>query len=1362
MACKYTYQGKTYEAWEFVDVLAAMPVDELMKYLPAEARQKVAMAGLVSRNSEYDQYGDPSPEEARLVHLGIQGKGPIQVAEWLEQNAPKQYAAIAMHVREKLESMRDLGIDFGMEIPTAGDNAHVDQLRARGAIYPTRAEGGKVKIIISVNGSDMKGRVGTSFRTVTHELVHAATMQSIRLGEDGIPQYKGAAKDLMAVTLHVGNHMLANIKNGTASEFERSVASGNRNMLQNPGELVAWALSSHEAQAYLDSIQYEGKSAWTKFVEAIRTVFGLNTSSDTALSEVLRVSEILLQPSDLSDIFGFRSGASHMIESPKFVPPSFDGIDRREQQPGGGRFVSKNDSSKPDLTWDSDAPMPSNRSNPDIRASISFNPADYRGQIERAAPKLSTLIHDVFKTGTTFNWWHRNLGSQFHKAQIDDDFRPVFESAQNYEQDTARFASEAADLAPDLVPKMDTLGDAWKQRKFIENTKDFNAVSPWVWYGTLAGINLSDPANLQYLTDPKALIKKFGDILPKDQPLNALTARQIELLKQYHAAASHSLDTLAKTEMTRLAKTAKLQEASPDMDMLETAVFYFEQIAGEMETVAAQIDDLKVDQKAELALLEDAANDEASGAEKRKTYAKLLIEIRARHQEEMAPLQSKLADFKVLKDGFVGKAEQIEKLKGEGYAPLMRFGKFTVDVVLANKDGKPVKDASGDDLRPFFGMFESESEANAVAREMQVMYPDHAVTQGVLSEYQHSLFKGINPETAEAYARMMGLEADEAFQKYLKLATSNRSAMKRLIHRKGTAGFSFDVTRSLASFITSNARASSANLHMSDMMKAVTDIPKTKGDVADEAIQLLDFVRDPQEKGLAIRSLMFFQFLGGSVAAAAVNLTQTFSTTLPYLSQDKFGGGKLAASAIGKAMKIAASRMFDKNSTTGDAELDRMLKLAEEEGIVAPHEIHMLRGEASRGASMATNNIVWKMLENKYPSLRYTSRLTDVFSAAWGGMFSFAERYNRQVSFIAAYNMTKAKGMSSEQAFEQAKQAVQETQFNYTKSSRSNFGRGLVGSTVMTFKSFLVNYLEFLVRLAKHDPKSAAIALGVLVLLAGAQGLPGADDLDDLIDTLRQTLGYRGNSKEWKREVLADLFGDEAIGKAATNFMLQGMSAFMPLDVSGRLSVGNIIPASGLFKRSDKGGTDDLLEVIGPVGSFISKGVDAVKGVQAGSGVFGAVMESVAPKAVADIYRSVDMLQTGAYRDYKGRKIVDTSAGDAFWKAIGFQPNSVAEVRRVERLIQQDITLFRNVKADVAERWARGVFEGDAAKVAQAKAQAADWNQSNPDRVMAIKLSQIQRRVNEMRKLSSERITKAAPKDIRGNVTAVLRAGNES
>ena len=44
--------------------------------------------------------------------------------------------------------------------------------------------------------------------------------------------------------------------------------------------------------------------------------------------------------------------------------------------------------------------------------------------------------------------------------------------------------------------------------------------------------------------------------------------------------------------------------------------------------------------------------------------------------------------------------------------------------------------------------------------------------------------------------------------------------------------------------------------------------------------------------------------------------------------------------------------------------------------------------------------------------------------------------------------------------------------------------------------------------------------------------------------------------------------------------------------------------------------------------------------------------------------QAVDMVQTGEYRDTRGRKVVDVSGFDAFIKSVGFQPNTVAEPRR--------------------------------------------------------------------------------------------------
>ena len=120
---------------------------------------------------------------------------------------------------------------------------------------------------------------------------------------------------------------------------------------------------------------------------------------------------------------------------------------------------------------------------------------------------------------------------------------------------------------------------------------------------------------------------------------------------------------------------------------------------------------------------------------------------------------------------------------------------------------------------------------------------------------------------------------------------------------------------------------------------------------------------------------------------------------------------------------------------------------------------------------------------------------------AWGGFFSLAEQFNRRATFAAAYQLAQERQMAD--PFEFASEAVSATQGVYNRGNRPQWARGPVGATVMTFKQFSISYLEFLSRLPRREK---AIALGVLMVAAGLEGLPFADDLDDLIDTIMQRL----------------------------------------------------------------------------------------------------------------------------------------------------------------------------------------------------------------------------------------------------------------
>ena len=110
-----------------------------------------------------------------------------------------------------------------------------------------------------------------------------------------------------------------------------------------------------------------------------------------------------------------------------------------------------------------------------------------------------------------------------------------------------------------------------------------------------------------------------------------------------------------------------------------------------------------------------------------------------------------------MRDGFTGKADQIRALQNEGYAPLMRFGQYIVDVAKFDENGEPVIGDDGNPDRPFFGMFETEAEAKEAAEILAEEYPDYTVSRGVASQYANEMFKGVTPEAAEMFARMLGV-----------------------------------------------------------------------------------------------------------------------------------------------------------------------------------------------------------------------------------------------------------------------------------------------------------------------------------------------------------------------------------------------------------------------------------------------------------------------------------------------------------------------------------------------------------------------------------------------------------------------------
>lgn len=950
-----------------------------------------------------------------------------------------------------------------------------------------------------------------------------------------------------------------------------------------------------------------------------------------------------------------------------------------------------------------------------------------RSGLRELTSKATAELNKTFSAPGGLSWWHKTIGTMYNLAERSPAFKPVFESAQGFIDDVSYYASDAADLAPKLLPKLETWRDIAKSPVGAEDNK---AVAKPVFEGTLMWARDVDgkPVRVDSLAEramrltadekadilrkqgkiPEGLLRAWRGLSPEQfakmidsryesQMLKAgivwtdaelrdiwkLNDAQVALYREFRAATDRSLDTMARADMLRF--------GGEDVKELRDQVM-------------------------------DAADAQEGAA------------ILRDHLAQMADAWPERAtNLLNLAHGMTDRAEKVAQLQGEGYAPLSRFGKYTVDVV--GQDGQ----------REYFSLFETKREANQMAEQMRGAFPGATVSQGTLSEEAYKLFAGITPETLELFGNALGFDSqgdsarDQAFQDYLRLTKTNRSAMRRLIHRKGIAGCSEDVGRVLASFVYSNARQTAAGLHMGDLSEAVNGIPQAQGELKDAAVRLADYIKNPQEEGQAVRGLLFAQYLGGSVASAFVNMTQPVQVTFPWLSQ--YCGVKRAATELGRAARQMAHRSYQ-----FEPDLARALKRAEDDGVVSPQEVHQLMAQARGSGSLRAGDGT-RLGDARALASNSVARL----SMAWGKLFGAAEQINRRMTYIASYRIAKAQNMANPDEF--ARRAVRETQFVYSKASKMRWGRGAVGGTLMTFKTYSVAYLELMHRLwnqgepgsqeRKDGRKAAALMIGMLLLVGGAGGLPFAEDAEDLIDGAAQLMGYNFSTAKAKQEFLESLFG-----RVLADFIDRGVSGLpgAPLDVSGRLGMGNLIPGTGLLTEKTSH-TRDVLEIAGPMGDFASRiasGTRKVLGGDIGSGIL-----EMSPGAVRNAAKGVDMLATGMYRDAKGYKVLDTNVLEAAMKSIGFQPASVATIQGAN-MLNQKAKAFYNLKAqEIRSMWAAGIFEKDQGKVERARQAIADWNRRNPDQPMAIRVPDIMRRVREMSLSKDERIAKTAPKAMR-------------
>ena len=717
-------------------------------------------------------------------------------------------------------------------------------------------------------------------------------------------------------------------------------------------------------------------------------------------------------------------------------------------------------------------------------------------------------------------------------------------------------------------------------------------------------------------------------------------------------------------------------------------------------------------------------------------FVKLAKEFKAAEAQVGA-----VKDAQVETDRIFGEAK---KLVDAGYAPLSRFGKYRINV----------HDADGNLI--YVSMYDTSTEANMQRRKLVESFRaiDGAVVGPVRDMPQETwrLYQGQNPEALMLFAKNAGADAEAALQTYYQEALSSRSALKRLIKRQGFAGYSTDLQRIVASFITSGAKRVGTNYHADDIMEIMGDLDakakagEVSGDVADEAEKLRRFVNDPGDAGSGFRSFAANWYMLGSMMSAAWNGTQVISSSIPELYKHNGSIGKTAKEVF------RAYRSMAKNGSDLTAREKAAVKRASQDGTIDSAETHNLSG-------MATKRMINKLGDGE------AARRAGAFLRLWGMPFAWFEIVNRKATFLAAFRQGEAMGVDDPYTF--AKDIVDVTQGIYSKTNHPNVARSTAGGAVLTFMQYKIMTLEQISRNMKEGGqarKAAALQLAIIASLGGWAALPFAENLMDLFDAIMQIMGNKAwLTKKKMREAiesgsksaagaLLEKEAANAVGQFVADFVNTGISAALPWgDVSGRASMGDIFPGVKLLKPSTQFRDSEIFAMAGVPGSMIESLVDASS--YAMRGDVGRAAMRLAPNAVAAAAKGVDIIATGEIRNASGKKITDGDAIDGALQMIGVQPKEKTRIGSRVRENQELKFLAQQEEKSIVKEWADAYEEkGSKARTEamdDARARLRDWNAKNPEWRIVVKQSQVLRELQNRRKTVAELAVKSAPKELR-------------
>jgi hypothetical protein len=683
----------------------------------------------------------------------------------------------------------------------------------------------------------------------------------------------------------------------------------------------------------------------------------------------------------------------------------------------------------------------------------------------------------------------------------------------------------------------------------------------------------------------------------------------------------------------------------------------------------------------------------------------------------------------------------------EVYFPLVREGDYKLTYGL--KDPKQPRDAY------IVEMFTTRAERERAFKEIKAdpkfTNPEKKDGELTIADYQKAPDASFAFDVVTALSKTKGPKGEtippQAIEEVMRLFIATlpeTSFAKSLQKRKGVLGYKEDSMFALRTKGYDIAVQSQKLKAASEIRAVEREISKVKkpdnvslSAFEDTQAELLSrgvFARQGaksksfEDVGRRLNQFAFVYTIGFNASSALVNLSQIPLFVQPYL------GGKYGQAETAKAIyKAGALTKNVKNSLRDfyDMDLDGNISLKSDPNMSDTMRQELLnimplvKEAAERGQLISQGYIAESMGLDEASRAKRKSigGVADWVSGLSAYLFNHAEKYNRQTTMVAAYNLhldklTGGKQPTSEQQQEAANEAIymtQEANGGAYLETGPSIARENVGRVALMYKSYGLQMYYSMFKQAKRmidahfagdkQARNEAFRMlgglhGSALLLAGVQGIPiyGAvrlvfnlladDEQEDFDAAVRRTLG-----EGWYKGPIV----------AATG-----------LDTASRTAL------TGLLIQENKYNPDPSLEetigfYIG--GPALSSATRIVRGVQdLGNGQIERGVENLMPTAVANAYKGLVRYQRdgGVYTRRGDPMYDDLNFMESSGLVLGIQPAGYTQASAINRTLKTIDKAVNAKRSKLTKLYYVALRQGDMEGVREAIAEMGKFNKRHP------------------------------------------------